>query len=81
MSAVPLLRVAGLRIETAPRRGTSRVLLNDLSFDMQAGEFLAIVGESGSGKTLAARAILDLLPPGVRRSAGRSEERRVGKEC
>ena len=70
MSALPLLRVAGLRIETAPRRGASRVLLNDLSFDMKAGEFLAIVGESGSGKTLAARAILDLLPPGVRRSAG-----------
>jgi len=29
-----------------------------------------VVGESGSGKTLAARAILSLLPPGVRRVSG-----------
>jgi len=37
------------------------------------GEFVALVGESGSGKTLAARSILNLLPDGVRRVAGRIE--------
>ena len=69
-TAAPLLRVTGLRIETARRRETARALLENLSFDVRTGEFLAIVGESGSGKTLAARAILNLLPPGVRRAAG-----------
>ncbi len=32
---------------------------------------LALVGESGSGKTMAARAVLGLLPAGIRRTGGR----------
>jgi peptide/nickel transport system ATP-binding protein len=66
----PLLQVKSLRLETEGRPAAPRVLLHDLSFEARAGEFLAIVGESGSGKTLAARAILGLLPVGVRRSGG-----------
>lgn len=69
-SAQPLLEIRNLCIESARRREPPRTLLEDLSLDMRAGEFLALVGESGSGKTLAARAILDLLPPGVRRAGG-----------
>jgi peptide/nickel transport system ATP-binding protein len=69
-SVAPLLGVTNLCIATAPRREPPVSLLEGLSFDMAPGEFLAIVGESGSGKTLAARAILDLLPSGVRRTAG-----------
>ncbi|ADV83570.1 ABC transporter ATP-binding protein [Terriglobus saanensis] len=65
-----LLEVENLCIETAPRHGNPRSLLEDLSFHMVPNEFLAIVGESGSGKTMAARAILGLLPPGVRLAAG-----------
>jgi peptide/nickel transport system ATP-binding protein len=67
-----LLAIDGLRIE-APASGWGRpptVLLDDFSLELVAGEFLAIVGESGSGKTLATRAIVDLLPAGVVRSAG-----------
>jgi peptide/nickel transport system ATP-binding protein len=63
-----LLRFEAVRIETA-----GRTLLEDLSFEMDTGEMVAVVGESGSGKTLAARAILRLLPPNVRQSAGRIE--------
>jgi peptide/nickel transport system ATP-binding protein len=67
----PLLRFDDVRIETM---GTEpRALLEGLSFEIGTGELVALVGESGSGKTLAARAILGLLPPGVRQSAGRIE--------
>jgi peptide/nickel transport system ATP-binding protein len=70
----PLLRFAGVRIETSGRwQSESRTLLEELSFEIGTGELVALVGESGSGKTLAARAILGLLPPGVRLSAGRIE--------
>jgi peptide/nickel transport system ATP-binding protein len=68
MTAHPLLRVAGLRIE-AERAGRPP-LLADLSFDLLAGERMAIVGESGSGKTMATRAIPRLLPPGARVTGG-----------
>jgi len=70
----PLLRFDGVRIETSGRSGSApQTLLEGLSFEIGAGEFVAVVGESGSGKTLAARAILSLLPSGVRQSAGRIE--------
>jgi peptide/nickel transport system ATP-binding protein len=67
----PLLRFDGLRIQTTG--SGPRTLLEGLSFEIGSGELVALVGESGSGKTLAARAILRLLPPGVRQSAGRIE--------
>lgn len=70
IAASKLLEVNRLRLTTKPRHGEPRVLLENLSFDIAPREFLAIVGESGSGKTLASRAIMDLLPPGVARVSG-----------
>ena len=64
MSA-PLLEIEALSLAAG-----DRVLLEDFSLSLAAGEFVAIVGESGSGKTMATRAIVDLLPPGVTRIAG-----------
>jgi ABC-type transport system involved in cytochrome bd biosynthesis fused ATPase/permease subunit len=66
------LRSSTLR---SKRRRAAAVIVDDLSSTSRAGEFLAIVGESGSGKTMAARAVLGLLPPGVRRAAGASASR------
>jgi peptide/nickel transport system ATP-binding protein len=43
----------------------------DLSFCVGRSETVAIVGESGSGKSLTALALLGLLPPAARVSAGK----------
>ncbi|WP_395680150.1 ABC transporter ATP-binding protein [Inquilinus sp.] len=63
----PLLSVEHLTIRAGD--GGPKVV-DDLSFALPAGEMLALVGESGSGKTMAARAILDLLPPPMQRIGG-----------
>jgi peptide/nickel transport system ATP-binding protein len=63
----PLLKVDHLRIEAA-RTGVA--VVDGVSFHIERGEFLAVVGESGSGKTVAARAVLGLLPTGLRQTAG-----------
>jgi oligopeptide/dipeptide ABC transporter ATP-binding protein len=45
-------------------------LVNDVSFDVRAGETVALIGESGCGKSLTALAILGLLPPPVTIAGG-----------
>jgi peptide/nickel transport system ATP-binding protein len=62
----PVLEVAGLRVAAGPRE-----VVRDLSFAIAPGEALALVGESGSGKSATARAVIGLLPAGLRRAAGR----------
>jgi oligopeptide transport system ATP-binding protein len=64
-----LLAVDGLRIELPSRRAVT-VAANGVSYQVRAGETLAIVGESGSGKSMTARAIMGTLPPRARVTAG-----------
>jgi peptide/nickel transport system ATP-binding protein len=64
----PLLMVDNLRVEATR---IHEAVVDGISFDIARGEFLAVVGESGSGKTIAARSVLGLLPPGLRRTGGR----------
>lgn len=58
------LSVRGLTIVTR-KDGVEKALVEDLNFDLAAGEILGIAGESGSGKTLSSLAVLGLLPAGV----------------
>ena len=62
MASPPLLSVQHLRIGIRTDDGTVTPV-EDVSFDVDAGEVLALVGESGSGKSLTAAAVIDLLPP------------------
>ena len=67
----PLLRVEDLRLSVRSG-GAFHPVVRGLSFDVHAGETLAIVGESGCGKSLTALAIMGLLPPrAVRVDGGR----------
>ena len=56
-----VLDVRGMCIDLETSSGTLHPV-RDVSFTLRAGETLAIVGESGSGKSLAALALLGLLP-------------------
>jgi peptide/nickel transport system permease protein len=61
VSTRPLLSVQNLSV----RIGDSRTLIvDDVSFDLDAGASVGIVGESGCGKTMAVTALLRVTPPG-----------------
>ncbi|WP_213223065.1 ABC transporter ATP-binding protein [Klebsiella grimontii] len=52
-------------------RGEDIALVDNVSFELEAGEMLGLVGESGSGKTVTCRALMRLLPgDGLRISGG-----------
>ena len=56
-----LLSVRDLQVEFSTSAGVIRAL-DGVSFDVRAGETVAILGESGSGKSVTAQAIMALLP-------------------
>ncbi|MSR06614.1 MAG: ABC transporter ATP-binding protein [Gemmatimonadetes bacterium] len=69
MTAVLSVRDLGVTFDTP--RGPARAV-DGVSFDLHAGETLALVGESGCGKTVTALSILRLLPDAARVAPGAS---------
>jgi peptide/nickel transport system ATP-binding protein len=63
----PLLSVAGLEV----RFGDDPPAVHNVELTVRSGQTVAVVGESGSGKSTTAAAILGLLAPGGRITAGR----------
>lgn len=62
----PLLAAEGVGVSFDTPDGAVDVT-RDISFQVNAGETVALVGESGSGKTVTAMSVLNLLPDAARR--------------
>ena len=61
---VPVLKVRNLEVTYYTDAGRAKAL-DDVSFDLRAGEKLGMVGESGSGKSTLALAMMRMIkPPG-----------------
>ncbi len=59
--STPLLQVEHLSVAFR-MRGSVTYAVNDVSFELNAGETLGIVGESGSGKSVTCSALMGLIP-------------------
>ncbi|WP_198133290.1 ABC transporter ATP-binding protein [Roseobacter sp. AzwK-3b] len=65
----PVLKIRDLAISLPP--GADRgFAVQNIDFDLGAGEILCVVGESGSGKSMTANALMGLLPDQVEVARG-----------
>jgi len=69
MTDAPVLSVRNLTV-SLPKEMERLHAIDGVSFDLNRGEILCIIGESGSGKSVTASAIMGLLSPAMRASAG-----------
>lgn len=66
---VPLLQLEHISI--VPKKMPTRLLVNNVSFTIEAGKTTCVVGESGSGKSLTALSVMGLLSKQLQLSTGR----------
>jgi peptide/nickel transport system ATP-binding protein len=78
MNEQPLLSVRHLTTEFILSQGKVARALEDVSFDVLAGQTIGLVGESGCGKTTTLMSVLRLLPSNGRITSG--EVRFNGKD-
>lgn len=69
MNALPLLAVEALSLSYRSGSAWQQVVHN-VSFQLKAGEMVALVGESGSGKTTVVQTIMGLMAENGRRDNG-----------
>lgn len=65
----PLLQLQHVTI--SPKNTSSRLLVNDVSFTIEAGKTTCVVGESGSGKSLTALSVMGLLSQQLQLNSGK----------
>lgn len=65
----PVLSVRNLVVEIPTRHGVLRPV-DDVSYDIHAGEILGVVGESGAGKSMTGNAVIGLLDRPARITSG-----------
>jgi oligopeptide/dipeptide ABC transporter ATP-binding protein len=78
-ASAPLLEVDDLSVRIDRDEGVVRPL-NGVSFRIDAGQSVGIVGESGCGKTMAANALLRILPRSAVITSGYMRYRRKADE-
>ena len=66
----PFLDVRNLHVSYGATDGSRAKALAGLDFSLRAGETIGVLGESGSGKSTLAAALLGILPPNGRITAG-----------
>lgn len=66
---MPLLQL--LNVSISPKKTPTRLLVNNVSFSIDAGKTTCVVGESGSGKSLTALSIMGLLSKQLQLNTGK----------
>lgn len=69
VKAQPLLQLE--HVSVSPKKMPTRLLVNDVSFSIEAGKTTCVVGESGSGKSLTALSVMGLLSNQLQLNSGR----------
>ncbi|HNZ57167.1 MAG TPA: ABC transporter ATP-binding protein [Methylophilaceae bacterium] len=65
----PLLQL--MQVSISPKKSPAKMLVNQVSFEIEPGKTTCVVGESGSGKSLTALSIMGLLSKQLQLNSGK----------